>query len=47
MRLLELGRDDIHFDPQTDERTEKELQDQVNALRLWDAGKVKWVKYNN
>ena len=41
-RLSELKRQET-FDPATDPRTEKEMQDLVNVLRVWDAGKARWV----
>lgn len=41
-RLRELKRQET-FDPATDPRTEKEMQDLVNVLRVWDAGKSRWV----
>ena len=40
-RLVELGIDDV-FDPATDSRTERDMQARVKALRIMDAGKVRW-----
>lgn len=40
-RLLELGIDDV-FDPATDPRTERDMQARAKALRIMDAGKVRW-----
>lgn len=41
-RLRELNRRDT-FDPASDPRTERDMQDAVNVLRVWDAGKARWV----
>lgn len=42
-RLKELGKEGLNFDPETDQRTEKEMEDLVGALRIWDSGKVRWT----
>lgn len=42
-RLKELGKEELNFDPETDQRTEREIEDLVGAIRLWDSGKIKWV----
>lgn len=41
-RLAEIGSK-IVFDPETDPRTEREIQNQAGALRIYDAGKIRWV----
>lgn len=41
-RLVQIGRSDIQYDPATDPRSEWQIEDVVNALRVWDSGKVKW-----
>ena len=41
-RLVQIDRADVVFDPATDPRTEWEIEDTVNAFRVWDSGKVKW-----
>lgn len=41
-RLAQIGRTDVGFDPATDTRTEWTIEDEVNAFRVWDSGKVKW-----
>jgi hypothetical protein len=41
-RLRQIGRTDIAFDPAADPRTEWDIEDAVNALRLWDSGKKLW-----
>jgi hypothetical protein len=41
-RLRQIGRSDIAFDPATDPRTEWEIEDAVNAFRMWDSGKKLW-----
>lgn len=41
-RLRELGIDD-DFDPATDERTEFMMHDVAGVLRVYDAGKTRWV----
>lgn len=41
-RLAQIGRAEVVFDPATDPRTEWEVEDTVNAFRVWDSGKVKW-----
>lgn len=40
-RLKQIGSD-IQFDPETDKRTEWMIQNEVNAVRCWDAGKIRW-----
>ena len=42
-RLKEINKESLNFDPETDERTEWQMQDEVKALRVWDCGKVRWV----
>lgn len=44
-RLEEIGRSDVNFNPDKsiDPRTEREIEDLVGAIRLWDSGKIKWV----
>lgn len=44
-RLEEIGRSDVDFNPDKsiDPRTEREIEDLVGAIRLWDSGKIKWV----
>ena len=41
-RLVEVGSD-LVFDPATDPRTEREMQDLAGVLRIYDAGKLRWV----
>jgi hypothetical protein len=41
-RLRDIGSEEI-FDPKTDPRSERQLQDDANVLRVWDAGKIRWV----
>ncbi len=41
-RLIEI-ESDVSFDPDTDPRTEREIQSLVGAYRVWDSGKIKWV----
>ena len=41
-RLQELGSKE-QFDPARDERTEHQMQDAAKVLRVWDAGKTRWV----
>ena len=41
-RLRQIGRPELAFDPATDPRTEWDIEDAVNALRLWDSGKKLW-----
>ena len=41
-RLAELGISES-FDPATDERTERQMQDVAKILRVWDSGKTRWV----
>ena len=41
-RLKEIGSSEV-FDHETDIRTEHQMQDAVRALRIWDAGKTRWV----
>jgi G:T-mismatch repair DNA endonuclease (very short patch repair protein) len=41
-RLRELQKPDA-FNPATDPRTEREMQDLAGVLRVWDAGKTRWV----
>lgn len=43
-RLAELGIDEP-FDPATDPRTERQMQDLAGVLRIMDAGKIRW-KWN-
>lgn len=47
-RLRQIGRADIVFDPATDPRTEWDIEDAVNAYRMWDSGKKlwRWTKKN-
>lgn len=40
-RLQELGSQDS-FDPNTDPRTERQMQDLAKVVRIWDAGKTRW-----
>lgn len=40
-RLAEIGVD-ATFDPATDPRTEREMQDLAKCLRIMDAGKIRW-----
>lgn len=40
-RLIELGSKEC-FDPNTDARTEKEMQALVGVLRIRDSGKIRW-----
>lgn len=40
-RLRELGLDDT-FDPNTDPRTEREMQRAAGVYRIMDAGKIRW-----
>lgn len=40
-RLAELGIDEP-FDPATDPRTERQMQDLAGVLRIMDAGKIRW-----
>lgn len=43
-RIIELGKEDqISFNPETDERTEWQVEDELGALRLWDSGKIRWI----
>lgn len=44
-RLEEIGRSDVNFNPDRsiDPRTEREIEDLVGAIRLWDSAKIKWV----
>ena len=42
LRLSEIGRGYNYFDPKSDVRSEWDVQDEVRALRVWDAGKIKW-----
>lgn len=42
-KMLALIGSDIQFDPKTDARTEYAIEDAVNALRIWDSGKTKWI----
>ena len=41
-RLRQIGRTDLAFDPATDLRTEWDIEDAVNAFRMWDSGKKLW-----
>ena len=41
-RLNELGIDD-HFCPEKDPRTEFQMHDVARVLRIYDAGKIRWV----
>jgi G:T-mismatch repair DNA endonuclease (very short patch repair protein) len=41
MRLAELGIDES-FDPATDLRTERDMQDFAKVYRIMDAGKIRW-----
>ncbi len=41
-RIQELGSTET-FDPKTDPRTEQQMQDQMHVLRVWDAGKIRWL----
>ena len=40
-RLREMGATET-FAPDSDPRTERQIQDLVGALRVWDAGKTRW-----
>lgn len=40
-RLAELGIDEV-FDPATDPRTERQMQELAGVLRVMDAGKIRW-----
>ncbi|MCE5388267.1 MAG: hypothetical protein K0041_06775 [Acidithiobacillus sp.] len=41
LRLLDIGVEDT-FDPETDPRTEREMEDMCGALRIWDCGMRRW-----
>jgi G:T-mismatch repair DNA endonuclease (very short patch repair protein) len=41
-RLHELGLEEP-FDHTTDPRTERQMQDFANVLRVWDSGKTRWL----
>lgn len=41
-RLADLGIDDA-FDPETDERTEREMQESAGCIRIMDSGKTRWL----
>lgn len=41
-RLKEIGSN-IEFDPDTDPRTEKQIQEMTRVVRVWDAGKIRWM----
>jgi len=41
-RLEEIGYKGTPFDPATDPRTERDIQDEVKAFRVYDAGKIRW-----
>ena len=41
VRLAEIGWEGS-FDPETDSRTEWQLEDEVGAVRVWDSGKIRW-----
>lgn len=41
-RVKELGSS-IRFDPKTDRRTEREIQDLLRVLRVYDCGKTRWL----
>lgn len=41
-RLREMGSTET-FAPDNDPRTERQMQDLVGALRVWDAGKTRWI----
>lgn len=41
-RLLEMGSAET-FTPDGDPRTERQMQDLTGALRVWDAGKTRWI----
>ena len=41
-RMDELGINNP-FDPATDPRTERAIQDELRMLRVWDAGKTRWA----
>lgn len=41
-RLEEIGLEDT-FNPETDERTEWQIEDEVGAIRIWDSGKTRWI----
>lgn len=45
LRLAEIGKSSLRFDPKIDSRSEWEVQDITNVYRLWDSGKTRWVKY--
>lgn len=40
-RLIDLGSD-ISFDAATDPRTERMIEDEAGAVRIWDTGKILW-----
>lgn len=40
-RMAEVGWEGS-FDPETDPRTEWEVEDEVGAVRVWDSGKIRW-----
>ena len=40
-RIKDLGIAES-YDPSTDKRTEKEMEDLMGALRIWDSGKIRW-----
>lgn len=40
-RLQEIGWEG-GFDPETDPRTEWQVEDEVGAVRVWDSGKIRW-----
>lgn len=42
-KILELIGADTTFDPDTDPRTEWQVEDEVGAMRIWDTGRVKWL----
>lgn len=41
-RLAELGMDDV-FNPETDKRTEREMQALAGCIRIMDSGKTRWL----
>lgn len=41
-RLEEIGYSGQPFDPANDPRTERDIQDEVKALRVYDSGKIRW-----
>lgn len=44
-RIIELGSNE-KYNYLTDPRTEKQMQDLLGVLRVWDSGKIRWI-WNN